>query len=678
MNRPDHRPAAWGTTPARAPSRATHEAPTATAPTAAAPRTFFLTAQQRAIVQHTGRAVVVAALAGTGKTTTLASKLLHHAQRQPHSRILVLACSHAGAAAFRTRLQQLAPQGLADSTFVHITSLERWCARQLRRRDASTQFLSDPIAQRQEALAAAQALQERLLREPDDLVQLPAQLDVDAFWQFHRMAQKSLLLPRWQAEGCSLAHWCDQHLLDYSLARWYLAYERQRMDHCGDPRYYAHGECTHALAQEAEAGGGHDWEHYDLVLFDELHDMDLASLHVLRQLLQPAHTSFVGAGDFNQHIDMHALPVLQGQLQQLHDFVPMPCTTLPLTVSRRFGPPLAEAVNGLFDVHMQAMPQRKTQVHRWRYDNDAHCIAMLLEAHQHLRDNHLGQSTPPPLTVLLRHAHDAVALQWQLHSANLPSNCIGIQPLYIQKEIALLLGLLYAHGMQDPAWKSGPCQLGTDILAAFVDATLSYGKGHVDSANASSDERSQLTQRMAQEMHQHPQGIWRFLIGETHLQGAQRNFAAFGRFLNLPLALQHDAGALLTQADVWGLFASHPMPQDQREQLRQQVQAFMDVTAGLSVPQVLQHVTSMAQRHARALRQGRGFDFQLIDIAHAKGHEFDAVALPFLEPGRFPAPCAYEQKFVERNRLYVAMTRAKRQLWLIESAQRPLQFMDVR
>src|SRR5256885_7059677 len=61
--------------------------------------------------------------------------------------------------------------------------------------------------------------------------------------------------------------------------------------------------------------------------------------------------------------------------------------------------------------------------------------------------------------------------------------------------------------------------------------------------------RHTLAQRMAGEMLHNPQIIWRFLGNQSSLQGGQRNFQAFGSFLQLPLALQSDARSLLEQAD---------------------------------------------------------------------------------------------------------------------------------
>lgn len=635
-----------------------------------------LTAEQQAILQHRRPSLVIAALAGTGKTTTLACRVVQRLQAQPQARILVLACSKAGVAAFQARLQRLLPQRPPQ---LLVTTLERWAARQLRRQDPHVQFLVDPLALRTQVLQAWDWLQEQQHWRPDPLLVLPHTVDLDAFWAFHRQAKKSLLFEQMQEQDLSLAEWCDQYLLDYSMVRLYQAYERLRRDACDDARFYADGDCSYALAQgQTDAS---QWEQYDLVLFDEMHDLDLASLHVLRQLLQAPGTQFCGAGDFNQHIESQAWSVFQDKLHQLTDFLPHATDTLPLTQSRRFGPAVADAVNQWFPVGIQAAPQRYSWVARLTYTDDAHCHQLLLQAQSSLRAAPKPSGAPPTteaplaptLTVILRHPHDAHALQWSLHYADKSVAFEGLRPWYLEREPALLLGLLYAHSMQDPAWKAdGPCPLAAEILAAFVEGTMVYGKGHTTADAVDADSHRTQAQQMAHDMQQYPQGIWRFLIGETHLQGGQRNFAAFGRFLNLPLALQQDAHALLTHADVWGLFDSHAMPHVEREAMRQRVQALIDAVQGMPVPTLRQHVQAMARRHWLSQRQGHA-DFLLLTVEQAKGHEYDCVALPFLTPGRFPAPAPHELRFLERNRLYVAMTRAKRRLWLFERAGHPVQ-----
>jgi superfamily I DNA/RNA helicase len=640
---------------------------------------LMLSNEQRAILAHEGGSAIVAALAGVGKTTTLACKVVQACREGRARRILVLAYSRAGVAAFHHRLHQLVREVPPQ---VQITTVERWAAQQIRHRDPGVRFLADRLALHHHVRCADQALRERLQEHPDPGFDAAQALDLDAFWSFNLSAKKSLLAQRLAEEGLGLARFCEDYQLDYRLACLFFEYERRRVDQCGDPLYYAEGDCSHALASEVlEAGDQADLglQRYDLVVFDEMHDLDPASLQVLRHLLHRGDCAFLGAGDFNQHIEAQAWSVFRDKLHQLDDFLPRTTATLALTQSRRFGPQVAKAVNAWFGVGLTAAPTRHSSVNRLTYETDGQCIDQLIRIQAGLAglakapDASTG-TRPLPLAVVLRHAPDACALEWAIHRAGKTASFYGFKRFYLEREAALLLGLCYAHGMQSLSWKAEASALNREILTAFVEGALYYGKGSVDgSGMVDSASRHTLAQRMAGEMHGQPQTLWRFLSGQSSVQGGRRNFEAFGKFLDLPLALQGDARALLEQADLWGLFDGVSMTAAQRMAVEQRVKAFLACVEGMGVPDMLAQVAAMASRFERAVRAERGFDFHLTTIEEAKGKEYEHVALPFLEPGRFPAPAARELAFLERNRLYVAMTRARKKLWLLEHAQRPVQ-----
>ncbi|MGC8107637.1 hypothetical protein ACP3V8_24150, partial [Salmonella enterica] len=68
----------------------------------------------------------------------------------------------------------------------------------------------------------------------------------------------------------------------------------------------------------------------------------------------------------------------------------------------------------------------------------------------------------PSLTVILRHEQDACALEWAIHRAGKSASFYGFKRFYLQREIALLLGLCYAHGMQALSWKAEVSVLGSE------------------------------------------------------------------------------------------------------------------------------------------------------------------------------------------------------------------------
>ena len=94
-----------------------------------------LTDQQRAVVAHRGRHARVAAVAGSGKTTTLVARVLSLlAEGIPAQRILVLMFNRSAREDFVAKLAQSAPPGtrLPDIRTFHsighrlTTTLVRW------------------------------------------------------------------------------------------------------------------------------------------------------------------------------------------------------------------------------------------------------------------------------------------------------------------------------------------------------------------------------------------------------------------------------------------------------------------------------------------------------------------------------------------------------------------------
>lgn len=132
-----------------------------------------LTAEQRAVVNHRAGHARVAAVAGAGKTTTMAARVLQLlANGVPAKRILVLMFNRSARDDFQRRLSSMAPQGqsLPDVRTFHslghrlTQSLCRWGALAPRRllsaewqlerllRQASLNVLSDAIERREAAL----------------------------------------------------------------------------------------------------------------------------------------------------------------------------------------------------------------------------------------------------------------------------------------------------------------------------------------------------------------------------------------------------------------------------------------------------------------------------------------------------------------------------------------------
>ncbi|XGA78832.1 ATP-dependent helicase [Halomonas sp. CH40] len=253
-----------------------------------------LTLQQQAVVEHQGGHARVAAVAGAGKTTTMAARVLYLlAQGVAPKRMLVLMFNRSARDDFQRRLQQMAQPGqpLPDIRTFHslgyrlTNSLSRWRALEPRR------------------LLSADWQLERLLKQ--------ASLDV----LFHQPERREAALEGERLEA--LAHFCG--LVKAEMAE--PGELHQRLGYEPDTDYFPAafqaseillreaGVMTYAdllyrplRALEADAGLRQRVEGFlDYVIIDEYQDINTAQQRLLA-VLAGSRADVMAVGDANQCI----------------------------------------------------------------------------------------------------------------------------------------------------------------------------------------------------------------------------------------------------------------------------------------------------------------------------------------------------------------------------------------
>ena len=144
------------------------------------------------------------------------------------------------------------------------------------------------------------------------------------------------------------------------------------------------------------------------------------------------------------------------------------------------------------------------------------------------------------------------------------------------------------------------------------------------------------------------------------------------QLLALPPEACADAGLLCAHPLVLQLFAQAPISPDELRYCRDSLAALARICAGLSVDEFLGRLALMVQASIHQHSQQEASSLQLLTVERCKGHEYEYVAVPLVERGRFPRSAARQDAYRERNMLYVAMTRASKRLWLLEGSQRPV------
>ncbi|RYF49821.1 MAG: ATP-dependent helicase, partial [Comamonadaceae bacterium] len=318
----------------------------------------YPTLEQNAVLNATASAVLVNALAGTGKTTTLAIKAADLIRTKGASRILMLAYSDAGLAAIAQRLEKLVP---TIPRQVQIMTVEQLCATVLKEQGDPLTRVTEPL---HKSLLVRQAhaalLQDDVLDSAHEVGGfLSRDLDVQAFIDFEAQAKQRLLLRAIDQSGLGALPYCREHQLDYGLYQLLVKYERLRRGLNNEPQFYAPGDCTYEIAaQLGELDFGDAFAplqgRFDAVLFDELQDLDEAAMTVLRTLVQGGNGLFVGAGDFNQHILPGAFSVFGDSLARIRQELPADTQVVALNTTYRFGNAICQGLNPLFGVAFSA------------------------------------------------------------------------------------------------------------------------------------------------------------------------------------------------------------------------------------------------------------------------------------------------------------------------------------
>ena len=614
--------------------------------------------------------LLIRALAGTGKTTTLAIKAADLIHTKGARNVLMLAYSEAGIKAIQARLTRFTAVQLED---LHLLTLEQLCAQMLQEQGDPVPVLSSDLEKNLLIAQAQGALSQEVERHAEiDIPELAdyfaRPLDISAFLAFEAQAKQRMLELSIEDSGLGALAYCRDNAMDYGLYRLLRSYERLRAGPTQEPLFYAPGDCTYALACQLAALDFNAYfaplqGRFDAVLFDELQDLDEAALLVLRHLAR-GNGSFIGVGDFNQHILPGASSVFGDGAQRILQELPAGTAQSTLNTTYRFGPAICQQLNRFFSVEFDAHYRNAAAWFEHRHGDDEDCARQLLDIHATVaRLPRKPQDPPAVLRIILRSPEDSVLLEWLFAHEGVHYACKGMQRFYQRRDIALVLAMLWA--MQGC---SGSARLSQGILNSAAEGLMRYVR------HAASPDRDLLanglfdmgalgevppesdTLRIAAELMGQQAAMRRFFA--AHI--ASDSPAA--RLLALPADQCADAGRLCQHPLMRQFFAQAPISQDELRQCLASLKALSRICAGLSVDEFLGRLSLMVQSSIAQHQRQEKPSLQLLTVERSKGHEYEFVAVPFVD-SRHLSPNASDP---ERNMLYVAMTRASKRLWMLE------------
>lgn len=297
------------------------------------------------------------------------------------------------------------------------------------------------------------------------------------------------------------------------------------------------------------------------------------------------------------------------------------------------------------------------------------------------------------LCIILRNTQDSILLEWVLYDASIHYACQGMKPFFMRREIALVLMLMWAVQGKDNQ-PGGERYLSQGILEAGCEGLHHFGQRHQYIGDVSQD--SILSSRFDDDSWHRAMDL-----GTRHTAGTIYKDVSLARLLitrgvigeSKPVlndicalafeetkaidSLLGDASAFCNHPSIRKIFLAANIDANERRECLDSLDKLSVFAKGLTAFELL-GMLSMAARDSIARHERmEPITARIMTIEACKGREFKYVAVPFVESGRFPADVASDKAYLERNRLYVATTRAKSRLWLLESEERPTKLAPV-
>jgi DNA helicase-2/ATP-dependent DNA helicase PcrA len=627
-----------------------------------------LTAEQRQIVAHTGPALLIHAVAGSGKTTTLAHCVAHQEKRgTPGSSIVVLVFTPAAQEVFRQRLAQAgASTAIRVATYTEFARslLDDW--REQGRIDGAQAWLPDAQAMRPFIFQAIEDASADTYVDGDydySLHNLHAEIVVN---QLSRL-KGTLAMDRFEEES-------DHELADsLDLPRGLVAicrrYERMRRLDMGQYAFQAEQDLVADVLQ-ASADLDLPLPQPALVVADEWHDANAAQAALLRLLTGPG-TRVIVAGDREQvvHSWNGADPRYLGEA---FDALFPGTRYLPLTQSFRCGATLAAGAQALTaqDFHSGRTGDTLIDVVDYDPDTDA-CPQRLIEVLKR-------EASAVPLSetaVILHDAHQSIAIENALIAAGIAYAVDGCPSYFDRIEILMLRGILHiAARSMTPVTQ--PAQVEGILRALGLYADLRYDdREWQDAARTIAAEPGAID-------YFHAGRLSQAVDAQETVDAATRRwrqrFAGVCAQLIEAAARNEPAGAILAQAarelqiaETTRRLFVHRLD---AQAVSRSIDGFIAYAAqtGLPATGFLAHLHE-AQHRSGAFRRNRQ-RLTLTTARAAKGKEWRHVHLPFVAAGEFPQ--AHADAAEERRLFYVAMTRASERLFLYAPTGRASHFIE--
>ena len=437
------------------------------------PKAIDPTDEQIAIQRSKSKVVIIQANAGAAKTTTLALRIGEAIARGlDPQQILALTFTPEARDVLKKRLLDI---GIPSATVarLRVATFEQFSIQSLEkielRKAPSITHIKDLKFY---VDAALQNVSDNYIGKLAYLVTDTSTLALSQF--FHMQLElKATMRLQIDVEGRTDDDISDALGAPFSTCLAIMEYERIRLGRDNEVLFRGQFDATYDLAcmLDADPSVLPLLPRYRIILCDELHDLNEASFHLLRHLIDPQYSYFIGAGDSDQVIHSRLGASEAFMRSRFGAQYPALVTAYPLTFSFRHGPHLAYAVAAFKKKPVDSLLTLRTELHQRHYDDadGVSCADQVVKSVLQWKKS--GQALDG-CTILMREPHQSIAIENALMHANLPYRTLEM-PRYLEREEILFLRGMIAIALNNfAATDKGKRGAIFDAVATFAEVSF--------------------------------------------------------------------------------------------------------------------------------------------------------------------------------------------------------------